>query len=164
MQLRHVKHPFPPIIDKDCTLLILGSVPSQKSCEMNFYYMHPQNRFWRTLSLSLGEELVSMDISARAATLLKHHIALYDSVEECDISGSSDSAISNVVPADIPALIAASNIRRILCNGAASYAYLIKYHPQLAPIAIKLPSTSPANAAFSLSALTSAWSPYLSSF
>lgn len=157
MQNRHVKHPFPPVIDKDCTLLILGSVPSQKSCEFNFYYMHPQNRFWRTLSSILGENLVDMDVAQRTATLLAHHIALYDSIEECDISGSSDSSILSVVPADIPALISASRIEKILCNGAASYDYLVKFHPTLTRIAFKLPSTSPANAAFSLERLISVW-------
>lgn len=109
------------------------------------------------MSAILGEDLVAMDIAARKKALLARHIAMYDSVEECDISGSSDSAICNVVPADIPALIADSGIERILCNGAASYAYLTKYNPKLAPIAVRLPSTSPANAACSLDNLICVW-------
>ena len=155
---RHVKHPFGAVIDKACKILILGSVPSVKSVENNFYYMHPKNRFWKVLSALLGAELYTADIPTRIKTLLAHNIALYDSVEECDISGSSDSKISNVVAADIPALIRDTDVVRIFCNGAASYANLIKYHAQLEPITLKLPSTSPANAACSLERLTEEWS------
>ena len=157
MQNRHVKHPFGAVIDRDCKILILGSVPSVKSVENNFYYMHPKNRFWKVLSALLGEDLYSADIPSRKRVLLAHNIALYDSVEECDISGSSDSKISNVIPADIPKLIDGTNISRIFCNGAASYANLLKYHPQLEPITTKLPSTSPANAACSLEKLIEHW-------
>ncbi|MDE6302259.1 MAG: DNA-deoxyinosine glycosylase, partial [Clostridia bacterium] len=146
MQLRHIKHPFGAVIDKNCKILILGSVPSVKSVEGSFYYMHPHNRFWKVMSALLGEDLIAADITTRAAILLKHHIALYDSVEECDIEGSSDSKISNVIPADIPSLIASTSITRIFCNGTASYNNLLKYHPNLENIATKLPSTSPANA------------------
>ena len=158
MQLRHIKHPFGAVIDKNCKILILGSVPSVKSVEGNFYYMHPHNRFWKVMSALLGEDLISADISTRSALLLKHHIALYDSVEECDIEGSSDSKISNVIPADIPSLIANTNITHIFCNGTASYNNLLKYHPYLENIVTKLPSTSPANAAFSLDRLINEWS------
>ena len=157
MQNRHVKHPFGAVIDRDCKILILGSVPSVKSVENNFYYMHPKNRFWKVLSALLGEDLYSADIPTRKRVLLAHNIALYDSVEECDISGSSDSKISNVIPADIPKLIDGTNISHIFCNGAASYANLLKYHPQLEPITTKLPSTSPANAACSLEKLIAQW-------
>lgn len=158
MQLRHVKHPFGAVIDKDCKILILGSVPSIKSVENSFYYMHPKNRFWTVLSALLGAELYTADIPTRIEKLLAHNIALYDSVEECDISGSSDSKITNVIPADIPALIDGTAIARIFCNGAASYTNLIKHHPQLEPITERLPSTSPANAACSLERLTREWS------
>lgn len=157
MQIRHVKHPFGAVIDKNCKIIILGSVPSVKSVEGNFYYMHPKNRFWKVLSVLLNEELYSADIKTRASLLLKHNIALYDSVEECDILGSSDSKISNIVPADIPVLIKNTDISRIFCNGAASYTNFIKYHPELASAAMKLPSTSPANAACSLDELVNQW-------
>jgi len=158
VQLRHVKHPFGAVIDKDCKILILGSVPSVKSVEGNFYYMHPQNRFWKMLSRLLGEDLVCLDTRSRAEILLRNNIALYDSVEECDILGSSDSKIANVIPADVPRLIEGTSITRIFCNGAASYDNLIKFHPSLLHMAVKLPSTSPANASFSLERLTDAWS------
>ena len=157
MQIRHVKHPFGAVIDENCKVLILGSVPSVKSVEGNFYYMHPKNRFWKVMSALLGADLYSADIPTRINVMTKRHIALYDSVEECDILGSSDSKITNVVPADIPALIAKSQITHIFCNGAASYGNLIKYHPELEGIATKLPSTSPANAAFSLDKLIEEW-------
>ncbi len=93
MKIRHIKHPFGPVIDKNCTVLILGSVPSVKSVEHNFYYMHPQNRFWTVMANVLNENLKGAEISERKATLIKHRVALYDSVEECDIEGSSDSKI-----------------------------------------------------------------------
>ena len=157
MQSRHVKHPFGAVIDKNSKVLILGSVPSVKSVENNFYYMHPKNRFWKVLSALLGEDLYSADIETRKSTLLAHNIALYDSVEECDILGSSDSEISNVIPADIPQLISGTQISHIFCNGAASYANLMKYHPQLEGMTTKLPSTSPANAACSLTKLIEVW-------
>lgn len=154
---RHVKHPFPPVIDVNCTTLILGSVPSVKSVENNFYYMHPQNRFWRVLSLIYDVDLYGASVAERKKFLLAHHIAMYDSVEECDIDASKDSNIKNVVPADIDALVKSSKIDRILCNGNASYRYFVKYNPALAPIATALPSTSPANAQFSLERLVQEW-------
>ncbi len=155
--IRHVKHPFPPVIDEDCTTLILGSVPSVKSVENNFYYMHPQNRFWRVLSLIYGVDLHTASIDERKEFLLAHHIAMYDSVEECDINASKDTDIKNVVPADIAGLVKSSKICRILCNGKASYNYFVKYNPALAHIATALPSTSPANAQFSLERLVKEW-------
>ncbi len=157
MEIRHIKHPFGAVIDKNCTILILGSVPSVKSVEHNFYYMHPHNRFWQVLSKVFNEDFKNADISLRKSLLLKNRVALYDSVEECDILGSSDSKITNVIPADIPALIKYTDISRIFCNGTASYNNLIKYHPQLESITVKLPSTSPANAAFGLDKLTAEW-------
>ena len=128
-----------------------------KSVEHGFYYMHPQNRFWKVLGELLGEELYFLPISGRIEILNGKGIALYDSVEECDIEGSSDSAISNVLPSDIPALLRGTQIKRIFCNGAASYSYAVKFHPELAPIIQKLPSTSPANAACSLNKLCEEW-------
>lgn len=157
MQNRHVRHPFAAVVDGKCKTLILGSVPSVKSVENSFYYMHPKNRFWRVLSALLGTDLYSADIETRKRTLLAHGIALYDSVEECDIAGSSDSKISGVIPADIPGLIEGTEIMRIFCNGAASYTLLLKYHPQLEPMTVKLPSTSPANASCSLEELIETW-------
>ncbi|MBR4800814.1 MAG: DNA-deoxyinosine glycosylase [Clostridia bacterium] len=155
MQARHVKHPFPPVVDKDCSILILGSVPSVKSVEANFYYGHPQNRFWKVLSLLFGEDFCSTDKNGKTRLLLKHHVALYDSVEECDLLGSSDAHVKNVVPADIESIVAGTKISKIFCNGATSYKYFVKYHPNLT--ATPLPSTSPANAAWTLEKLVDNW-------
>lgn len=157
MQIRHVKHPFGAVIDKDCKILILGSVPSVKSVENNFFYMHERNRFWKVLSAILNVDLCLASVDERARVLIKNHIALYDSVEECDILGSSDSKITNVVPADIPALIKGTSVSRIFCNGSASFNTLMKFHPELGDISGKLPSTSPANASFSLENLIDEW-------
>lgn len=157
MQTRHIKHPFPAVIDGNSKILILGSVPSIKSVEGNFFYMHPQNRFWRVLSTLFNTDLYSMSVTERKEFLLSHSIALYDSVEECDIEGSSDSKISNVIPADIHGLVDSSKISHIFCNGKASYSVFLKYNPTLADIASVLPSTSPANAVFTLDKLVEEW-------
>ena len=87
--------------------------------------MHPKNRFWKVLSCLYDVDLYSMSVEERIGFLHKHHIALYDSVEECDIEASKDSAISNVTPADVPSLLAKSKISRIYCNGKASFRYLL---------------------------------------
>lgn len=155
--MRHIKHPFPAVADSKSRILILGSVPSIKSVENNFYYMHPKNRFWKVLSVIFGVDLYSATIAERTSFLLANGIALYDSVEECDIEASKDSAISNVVPADIPSLVAKSEISRIYCNGKASLHYLLSAYPDYESITTLLPSTSPANARFSLEKLVEAW-------
>ena len=157
MTIRHVKHPFPAVVDSKSRILILGSVPSIKSVENNFYYMHPKNRFWKVLSAIFGVDLYSATVDERISFLLENKIALYDSVEECDIEASKDSAISNVVPADIPSLVAKSEISHIFCNGKASLYYLLSAYPEYESITTLLPSTSPANAQFSLEKLIEAW-------
>ena len=157
MNMRHIKHPFPAVVDSKSRILILGSVPSIKSVENNFYYMHPKNRFWKVLSAIFGVDLYSATVDERISFLLENNIALYDSVEECDIEASKDSAISNVVPADIPSLVAKSEISHIFCNGKASLYYLLSAYPEYESITTLLPSTSPANAQFSLEKLIDAW-------
>ena len=155
--MRHIKHPFPAVVDSKSRILILGSVPSIKSVENNFYYMHPKNRFWKVLSAIFGVDLYSATVDERISFLLENKIALYDSVEECNIEASKDSAISNVVPADIPSLVAKSEISLIFCNGKASLYYLLSAYPEYESITTLLPSTSPANAQFSLEKLIEAW-------
>ena len=157
MNMRHIKHPFPAVVDSKSRILILGSVPSIKSVENNFYYMHPKNRFWKVLSAIFGVDLYSATVDERISFLLENKIALYDSVEECDIEASKDSAISNVVPADIPSLVSKSEISHIFCNGKASLYYLLSAYPEYESITTLLPSTSPANAQFSLEKLIEAW-------
>ncbi len=128
------------------------------SVNNNFYYMHPKNRFWLLVEKILGEKLIEFTPKEKAEILLKNKIALYDSVSECDIYLSSDSKIINVIPSDIPSLIKDTKIKKILCNGNVSYSVLTKNHIELLPITIKMPSTSPANASFTLEKLISAWS------
>lgn len=139
-------------------MLILGSVPSVRSVEEGFYYMHPKNRFWPMMSRVLGHDLTSLDADGKRQAMLEAHIGLYDAVYECDIAKSSDAKAKNIVSADIAALICATDVRRILCNGALAYQTLLRFNAHLEPISYKLPSTSPANAAYSLDALTKAWS------
>ena len=157
MSIRHIKHPFPAVIDGESRVLILGSVPSIKSVENNFYYMHPKNRFWKVLSAIFGVDLYSATVDERISFLLENKIALYDSVEECNIEASKDSAISNVVPADIPKKKKKSEISHIFCNGKASFRYLLSAYPEYANMATLLPSTSPANAQYSLEKLVFEW-------
>jgi len=151
-------HPFPPTWDEHSEILILGSFPSVKSREMAFFYGHPQNRFWRVVA-ALYEDNTPQTVEERHAFLLRHHIALWDVIASCTIVGSSDSSIRDAVPNDIRPILAGAPIRGIYTNGQTSSRLYIKYLlPQISREAICLPSTSPANAAWSFDRLTEAWS------
>ncbi len=139
---------FDPVFDGESEVLILGSFPSVKSRAVNFYYGNPQNRFWKTLSGYFNEEIAET-VGGKREFLLGRHIALWDVVESCAISGSSDASISDVRLADLPKVFSAAPIRRILCNGATAYRLLEENFPAYIPLAKKLPSTSPANPCFS---------------
>jgi len=153
----HVSHGFPPVYDEASEILILGSFPSVKSREAQFYYHHPQNRFWKVLSRIFGEPLPET-VEEKKRMLWKHHAAVWDVIESCDIIGSSDSSIKNVVPADIAGLLKKTKIRNIYVNGGKAAALYRKYcEPQTGKAAVKLPSTSPANAAWDLERLFLAW-------
>ena len=156
-QYEHITHPFPPLYDEHSEILILGSLPSVKSREQMFFYGHPQNRFWKVLSAVLGEA-VPKTIEEKKRMLLKNHIALWDTIYSCDIIGSSDSSIRNVVPTDLRRIIAESAVSRIYCNGKTSGKYFEKYQQKtLGMEAQVLPSTSPANAAYSVDKLIQVW-------
>lgn len=134
---------FKPIYDKNSKILILGSMASVESLKQGFYYMHPRNRFWSTMAKITGKS-VPESIDGKRAFLLENGIALMDSIYSCEREGSLDSAIKEVVPNDIPAVLAATNIKAVFCNGKKSYAVAKKAYPE---IDFKcLPSTSPANA------------------
>ena len=155
--MQHVEHPFPPVVDASCRILILGSFPSVKSREDGFFYGHPQNRFWRMLAAVFSEE-VPADIAAKQALLLKHHIALWDVIASCEIKGSSDASVKNAVPVDITRVTATAHIERVICNGnLAGKLYQRYLEPHVGIKAFVLPSTSPANAAFSLDKLVDSW-------
>lgn len=150
-------HPLDPIFDEHSILLILGTFPSVKSREANFYYANPQNRFWKVLCAILDEESPKT-IDEKRKMLLKHRIALWDVVHSCDILGSSDSSIQNVIPNNIRQLIAKTSITTIYANGAKAME-LYRKHCQSEiglPITL-LPSTSPANASMTLLRLIERW-------
>ena len=152
-----LSHPFPPLYDAESRILILGSFPSVKSREAMFFYGHPQNRFWRVVSTVLGCDC-PRTIEEKQQMLHAHHIALWDTIASCEIEGSSDSSIRGVVPNDLTPILRGADIRQIYCNGGTSYQYFRRYQQQLTGReAVKLPSTSPANAAWSAERLTAAW-------
>ncbi|WP_319638589.1 DNA-deoxyinosine glycosylase [Lacrimispora sp. 210928-DFI.3.58] len=152
-----VRHTFEPICDEHCRILILGSFPSLKSRENNFYYGHPQNRFWRLLARLLGTE-VPETIEEKKSLLLRHGIALWDVVAECDIRGSSDLSIRNVIPANLNQVLRLADIQIIIANGATAHRLYEKYcEERTGRRAVKCPSTSPANAVFTLDRLAEAW-------
>ncbi len=152
-----VKHPFPPLYDENSRVLILGSFPSVKSREQMFFYGHPQNRFWRVLA-GVFSCAVPQTIEEKRRFLLSKRIALWDVIASCEITGSSDSSIKNVVANDLRQILEAADIRKIYVNGKTAEKYYKKYtEPVIGREAICLPSTSPANAAWSLERLTEAW-------
>lgn len=157
MNYETVQHTFPPVYDAHSEVLILGSLPSVKSREIQFYYGHPQNRFWKVLALVTGQE-VPETVEGKKKFLLRNRIALWDVIAQCDIVGSSDSSIRNVIPNDFGRLLGEAPIRQIYANGGKAYELYMKYaYPVCRREAVKLPSTSPANAAFSLEKLYEAW-------
>ena len=154
-------HPFPPTWDEHSEILILGSFPSVKSREMAYFYGHPQNRFWRLVA-ALYEDDTPQTVEERRSFLLRHHIALWDVIASCTIVGSSDSSIRDAMPNDIHPILAGAPIREIYTNGQTSFRLYRKYLlPEIGREAVCLPSTSPANAAWSFDRLLSAWSAIL---
>lgn len=150
-------HPTPPLFDAQSRVLILGSFPSVKSREAKFFYGHPQNRFWRVLAALTGSPLPAT-IEEKKRLILENHFALWDSIASCTITGSSDSSIRDVVPNDLSVILDHAPIEKIFCNGAASLACYRRYiEPVTHRAASTLPSTSPANAAWTLERLIEAW-------
>ena len=157
LELTHVEHTFEPVYDNDSRILILGTLPSVKSRENNFYYGHPRNRFWQLIAVLTGSS-VPTTIEEKKRMLLDNGIAILDVVQSCDIHASSDSSITNVIPADIKKVLSNSNIKKIYANGGAAYDLYNKYCFENTGVEIiKLPSTSPANAAYSLDKLKKHW-------
>ncbi len=150
-------HPIPPLYDSNSEILILGSFPSVKSREAGFFYGHPQNRFWK-VTAAVFEENVPVTIEEKRVFLLHSHIALWDVIGSCDITGSSDSSIRNVTPNDLKIILDNAAIRAIYVNGKTAYKYYQKYsEKETGRPAVCLPSTSPANAAWSIERLIHAW-------
>ncbi|MBR3268599.1 MAG: DNA-deoxyinosine glycosylase [Oscillospiraceae bacterium] len=157
MKYQQIQHPIPPLFDENSEILILGSFPSVKSRESGFFYGHPQNRFWR-VTASVFSDTVPQTVPEKRCFLLRHHIAVWDVIASCEIAGSSDSSIRNVVPNDLSVILNAANIRRIFVNGGTADRFYQKYQlPRTGIPAVKLPSTSPANAAWGFARLCEAW-------
>lgn len=152
-----VEHGFGPLWDEHSQILILGSMPSVKSREQGFYYGHPQNRFWKVLAAVTGQA-VPETIEEKKAFLLRQKIALWDVIASCEIEGSSDSSIRDAEANDIAWLLGQTGIQRIFVNGGkAAELYDKLVLPQTQRKAVRLPSTSPANAAWSVKRLVQAW-------
>ncbi len=157
MEYQSLKHIFDPVFDAESKILILGSFPSVKSRENNFFYGHPQNRFWKVMASVLNWE-IPMTIEEKRDMLLENHVAVWDVIASCSIQGSSDTSIKDVVVNDFSRILEKSKVERIYVNGGKAYELYHKYAEKVTGIkAIKLPSTSPANAAWSLEKLTNAW-------
>ena len=154
-------HPFKPIFDKNSKILILGSFPSVVSRKFGFYYANPQNRFWRVLAGILNAA-VPESTDKKIKFLLSHHIAIYDAAISCEIEGSSDAKMSKIVPVNLKPIFKEANITQVYANGGKAYKICEKYLSDEILNAtgkppVKLPSTSPANAKFSLEKLTNQW-------
>lgn len=152
------QHPISPVYDKNSEILILGSFPSVKSREVGFFYGHPQNRFWKVIARIFGED-VPETTWEKKSMLLRNHIAVWDVIHSCEITGSSDSSIKNVAANDLSQILGEAQIKKICVNGKKAFSLYQKYiKPQTGRDAVCLPSTSPANAACSLDRLVLEWS------
>ena len=157
MEAGLVTHEFDAFFDKDSRVLILGTIPSPKSREQGFYYGHPQNRFWKVLA-GVYKEPIPDTIEEKKKFLHRNHIAVWDVIASCTISGSSDASIRDVVPNPIERILEEADIRQIFVNGKTAGKMFVKYQQEkLGRDAIVLPSTSPANAAWTLDKLLDAW-------
>ena len=152
-----LNHPFPPLYDENSKVLILGSFPSVKSREQNFFYGHPQNRFWKVVSAVMDTD-TPVTIEEKSDFLHENHIALWDVIASCDITGSSDSSIKNVVANDLTDILKNADIWQIFVNGKTAEKYYNKYiRDTIGREAVCLPSTSPANAGWSVEKLVKTW-------
>ncbi|MDD3217774.1 MAG: DNA-deoxyinosine glycosylase [Lachnospiraceae bacterium] len=157
MDMEHQVHEFEPVFNRESRILILGTFPSVKSRQNQFYYGHPQNRFWKVLA-GICKCEVPQTLPEKKEMLLKNQIAVWDVIASCDIAGSSDSSIKNVVPVDLSVILSQADIVHIYANGATAKKLYEKYQQDKTGIPIiGLPSTSPANASYSLERLTDAW-------
>ena len=152
--LQYISHEsLKPFIYPEAEILILGSLPSVKSREENFYYAHKSNRFYKVLA-GIYEEATPITIEEKKAFLKRHHIALYDSIYSCYIHGSSDASIKDITPSDVKSLIKNTNVKKIFTTGKLAYkVYQEHIENDVGIKAISLPNTSSANASISLDEL-----------
>ncbi len=153
-----IVHPFGPLFNEHSRILILGSFPSVKSREQNFFYGHPQNRFWKVIAALYHREPPAT-IAEKRELILSHGLALWDTIASCVITGSSDASIRDVQANDLSVILDHSPIRIVCCNGKTSWQQYEKLiRPRTGREALCLPSTSPANAQWTLPKLIEAWS------
>ena len=157
-------HPIAPVFDANSKILILGSFPSVRSREVGFYYGHPQNRFWKIIS-GICRETLPYETEDKKSLLLKNGIALWDVIGSCEIVGSSDTSIRNVKVNDISKITNRADIKAVFLNGKTAEKYFVKYvSSQIKTEYYTLPSTSPANAAYSYERLSDIWSENISRY
>lgn len=150
-------HPIPPLFDKNSKTLILGSFPSVKSRESAFFYGHKQNRFWQVVA-SIFCERTPENVEEKKKLILGNNLALWDVIGKCEIEGSADSTIKNVTANNLSVILDIAPIERIFVNGKTALKYYEKFiYPSINRPAILLPSTSPANAVYTLEKLINEW-------
>ena len=155
--MERIEHPIAPVYDENSKILILGSFPSVKSREQGFFYGHPQNRFWKVVA-AVHDCAVPVTVEEKRVFLLEHGIAVWDVIQSCEIVGSSDSSIKDAVANDLRVILDAADIRQIFVNGKKAEELYKKYiAPKIGRDAVCLPSTSPANAAWSVERLVAEW-------
>lgn len=155
--MAEVKQLFEPIYNENSRILILGTFPSVKSREAQFYYQNPRNRFWKVIAETLQCKECDT-VEEKRSMLINNKIAIWDVIESCEITGSSDSSIKNVIVADLSIILDNANIKKIYANGDKAFKLYMRYtYPVTKREITKLPSTSPANAAFSLDRLIENW-------
>ena len=158
---QRIAHPFGPLFSAKSEVLILGSFPSVKSREQHFFYGHPQNRFWKVIAALYHTE-TPVTIPEKKELILRSGLALWDTIASCTVTGSSDASIRDVRANDLSVILDHSPIRKICCNGKTSWQLYEKWiRPQTGREALCLPSTSPANAQWTLERLTEAWAEIL---
>lgn len=161
----HIVHPLKPFYTPESKVLVLGSFPSIKTRESKFFYGHPQNRFWPLMSRIVNHSTVPTSIQEKQAFLKNYDIACYDVIYECDIIGSQDSSVKNVVPSNVLSIVNDSNITLVVTNGGLATKLYKKYQTKKLDCKhLAMPSTSPANARYSLEMLEEKWlaiKPYL---
>lgn len=156
-EAEYILHTIPPTWNADSRILVLGSFPSVKSREMTYFYGHPQNRFWQVMAV-LYEQPFPETVEERRTFLLKNRIAAWDVIASCTISGSSDSSIRDVKVNDLSPILEGADIRKIFVNGKKAFQLYTRFtQPMIRREAVCLPSTSPANASWSLEKLIDAW-------
>ena len=152
-----IEHPFKPVYSDKSKILILGSFPSVKSREKNFYYSHPQNRFWKVIA-NIFNEVIPNTIEDKKQLILNNNLAIWDVIKRCEIIGSMDSSIQNIESCDVNSLIVKTGITKVIFNGNKAAEAYYKYNKKLEEIEYTtLPSTSSANATYSFEKLYNAW-------